>query len=259
MKAAAHNTLRHDDDGQLRSLAAEPDMTSMRTVRMTALEPPVPMHEQVYRQIVQALMSGYFDPGQRLTYRKVAEQFGVSPMPVRTAFQRLQALRALEAVPNGSVEVPLLTAEAFASLMEARIAVEGTATELAAPQINGNHLRTVRLHCRERTEAAQAGDIGRYLKANFDFKFSIYRHCGNEHLLFLIETLWLQAGPFLRKLVEGVQGSVSEVLDVDSHKRVVAALEARNPQGARDAIAQDIRDATNYLLKNAKFRNFAVR
>jgi DNA-binding GntR family transcriptional regulator len=25
------------------------------------------MHEQVYRQIVQALMSGYFDPGQRLT------------------------------------------------------------------------------------------------------------------------------------------------------------------------------------------------
>jgi len=59
-----------------------------KPVTLTVLEQPVPMHEQVYQQIVQALMAGYFDPGQKLTYRKVAEQFGVSPMPVRTAFQR---------------------------------------------------------------------------------------------------------------------------------------------------------------------------
>jgi DNA-binding GntR family transcriptional regulator len=226
---------------------------------LTTLEQPVPMHEQVYRQIVQALMAGYFDPGQKLTYRKVAEQFGVSPMPVRTAFQRLQALRALEGLPGGSVEVPLLTAEAFANLMEARIVIEGTATELAATRINGNHLRTVRLYCRERTDAAKAGDIGRYLRANFDFKFAIYRHCGNDHLLFLIETLWLQAGPFLRKLVEGIEVSVPEVLDVDSHEKVVAALEAKDGPGAREAMARDIRDATNHLLKYAKFRHSHAR
>ena len=84
-------------------------MNTGKSPALTVIEPPVPMHEQVYRQIVHALMSGHFDPGQKLTYRKIAEQFGTSPMPVRTAFQRLQALRALELLPNGSVKVGLRT------------------------------------------------------------------------------------------------------------------------------------------------------
>jgi DNA-binding GntR family transcriptional regulator len=230
------------------------DMVKKNAAALSLIEAPVPMHEQVYQQIVRALMSGYFEPGQKLTYRKVAEQLGTSPMPVRTAFQRLQALRALEALPNGSAEVPLMTAESFASLAEARIAIEGAATELAAPRLNGNNLRTVRHHCKERTIAAREGDIDRYLRANFDFKFSIYQHCDNEHLLFLIETLWLQSGPFLRKLVEDTSFTVSEVLDVDFHEKAVAALEAKDIRGAREAIEGDIRDAANYLLKHAKFR-----
>lgn len=228
-------------------------MAGRKAVSLTVIEAPVPMHEQVYQQIVRALMAGHFEPGQKLTYRKVAEQFGTSPMPVRTAFQRLQAVRALNLLPNGSVEVPLLTASSFNSLTEARIAVEGTATELAAARLNGNSLRTVRHHCGARTEAARAGDIDRYLQANFDFKFAIYQHCGNEHLLHLIEILWLQAGPFLRKLGEGASFSPAEVLDVDFHEKILEALEARDPAGAREAIAHDIREAARYLLRHAKF------
>ncbi len=48
--------------------------------------------------------------------------------------------------------------------------------------------------------------------------------------------------------------TASEVLDVDSHEIAVAALEAKNAQKAREAIASDIRDAANYLLSHAKFR-----
>lgn len=224
-----------------------------KATSITAIEAPVPMHEQVYQQIVHALMAGHFEPGQKLTYRKVAEQFGTSPMPVRTAFQRLQAVRALNLLPNGSVEVPLLTVAAFNSLTEARIAIEGTATELATPRLNGNSLRTVRHHCKARTEAAKAGDIDRYLEANFDFKFAIYQHCGNEYLLYIIEILWLQAGPFLRKLVEGTTFTPTEALDVDFHERIMDALEAKDAARARDAVAHDIREAGQFMLRHAKF------
>ena len=228
-------------------------MAVKKATSITAIEAPVPMHEQVYQQIVRALMAGNFEPGQKLTYRKVAEQFGTSPMPVRTAFQRLQAVRALNLLPNGSVEVPLLTVASFMSLTEARIAIEGTATELATLQLNGNSLRTVRHHCKARTEAAKAGDIDRYLQANFDFKFAIYQHCGNEYLLYMIEILWLQAGPFLRKLVEGAPFSPREALDVDFHEKILAALEAKDPTGARAAVAHDISEAARYMLQHAKF------
>ena len=228
-------------------------MAVKKASSITAIEAPVPMHEQVYQQIVRALMAGHFEPGQKLTYRKVAEQFGTSPMPVRTAFQRLQAVRALNLLPNGSVEVPLLTETSFNSLTEARIAVEGTATELATPRLNGNSLRTARHHCKARTDAAKAGDIDRYLQANFDFKFSIYRHCGNEYLLYIIEILWLQAGPFLRKLVEGTTFTPIEALDVDFHEKIMDALEAKEPARAREAVVHDIREAARYMLAHAKF------
>lgn len=228
-------------------------MTVKKATSITMIEAPVPMHEQVYQQIVRALMAGHFEPGQKLTYRKVAEQFGTSPMPVRTAFQRLQAVRALNLLPNGSVEVPSLTVQSFASLTEARILVEGAATELATTRLNGNSLRTVRHHCKERTEAAKAGDIDRYLQANFNFKFAIYQHCGNPHLLHIIEILWLQAGPFLRKLAEGAPFTPSEALDVDFHEKILEALEARDPARAREAVAHDIREAAQYMLQHAKF------
>lgn len=230
------------------------DMTTTKIPALTQIEVPVPMHERIYLQIVHGLMTGHFHPGQKLTYQKVAEELGASQAPVRSAFQRLQALRALEVLPNGSVEVTLLTVESFSSLMQARITVEGAATELAATRMNGNHLRTVRHHCNERTLAAKAADIDRYLQANYDYKFAIYRHCGSEHILFLIETLWLQAGPFLRKLVEGSGLSTSEVLDVAWHHEVAEALEAKDPRRARDAIIQDIFGAATHLLEHAKFR-----
>ena len=41
------------------------------------------LQDQVYRQIREALMSGRFQPGQKLTIRGLAEALGSSPMPVR--------------------------------------------------------------------------------------------------------------------------------------------------------------------------------
>jgi DNA-binding GntR family transcriptional regulator len=227
-------------------------MAAKKKSGFSAIE-AVPLHEKVYQQIVQALMSGHFQPGQKLTSRGVAAELGTSDMPVRSAFKRLQALRALDSLPNGGVEVPSLTAHSFSNLMEARVIVEGAATELAATRLNGNNLRTVRHHCKERSLAAKAGDIERYLENNYNFKFAIYRHCGNEHLLFMIETLWLHAGPFLRKFVEGLEGSLSQILDVDHLEKALAAIEAKDAAAARDAIVLDIREAARHLLQHATF------
>ncbi len=198
-------------------------------------------------------MTGHFQPGQKLTYRGVARVFGTSDMPVRSAIQRLISLRALVLLPNGSFEVPLLSASAFSDLMDTRIYLEGLATELATPHLDGNNMRSIRHHCESRTRAARAGDIERYLQSNLDFKFAIYRRCGNRHLLFLIETLWLHCGPFMQKFVEGLEKSLAETLDVDHLHKVVAALEIKDAKRARANIEADINSAKTYLLSHVTF------
>lgn len=214
-----------------------------------------PLHEKVYREIVRALVSGQFEPGRKLTSRKLAKELGTSDMPVRSALLRLQALRALDPLPNGSLEVPLMTYKAFADLMDARTLVEGGATERAARLINGNNLRTIRKLCQELTQAARDRDINRYLAANYDFKFSIYRHCSNPAIVFLIETLWMQAGPFLRSYAEGFDKDLSGILEIDFHEEALEALEKGEAEKAGAAIAKDIREGARYLLANARFRD----
>ncbi|TGQ79722.1 GntR family transcriptional regulator [Mesorhizobium sp. M8A.F.Ca.ET.207.01.1.1] len=219
---------------------------------LTAVD-TVPLHEKVYLELVRALMSGQFLPGQKLTSRKLARELGTSDMPVRSAFMRLQALRALSPMPSGSVEVPVISAERFSQLTAVRTILEGPATELATKLINGNNLRAIRRHCAELTLAARKGDIGDYLRKNHDFKFSIYRHCGNEQMVFLIETVWMQVGPFLRNLAMGFEDDLSSILDIDYHEEVVAAIEAQDGARARAAIVRDIDEGAAHILRQARF------
>ncbi|MBR2692528.1 MAG: GntR family transcriptional regulator [Aquamicrobium sp.] len=227
-------------------------MAEKMQLGLTAVD-TAPLHEKVYLEIVRALMSGQFAPGQKLTSRKVAKELGTSDMPVRSAFMRLQALRALSPLPNGSMEVPVISAERFSQLTAVRTLLEGSATELAAQRINGNALRTIRRNCAELTDAAQAGVINDYLRKNYNFKFSIYRHCGNDQMIFLIETVWMQVGPFLRNLTTGFEDNLASILDIDYHDEAVAAIAEHDGARARAAIVRDINDGYKHLLKHARF------
>ena len=219
---------------------------------LTAVD-TVPLHEKVYLELVRALMSGQFQPGQKLTSRKLAKELGTSDMPVRSAFMRLQALRALSPMPNGSVEVPLISAEHFRQLTAVRTVLEGTAAKLATKLVNGNNLRAIRRHCAELTQAARRGGIENYLRKNYDFKFSIYRRCGNEQMIFLIETVWMQVGPFLRNLHIGFEDDLAGILGIDYHEEVVAAIEAGDGERARAAIVRDIDEGATHILGQVKF------
>jgi len=214
---------------------------------------PVPVHEKIYQEIVHALMSGMFAPGQKLTSRKLAAELGTSDMPVRSALSRLHSLRALDARGNGSMQVPQMTAEKLCQLMELRALLEGAATAAACDMIDDNSLRDLRRSCTELTDAAKLGDIDLYLRRNYEFKFSIYRHCNNDQLVFLIETLWMQVGPFLRSYASVFQGDLSGILEIDYHQEVLAALEAKDAARACEAISRDIEEGSKYLRAHAHF------
>lgn len=227
-------------------------MAKHPTIGLAAVETE-PLHEKVYREIVRALISGQFMPGQKLTSRKLAHELGTSDMPVRAALMRLQAVQALRSLPNGTLEVPQMTAPSFAQLMDSRIVVETAAAEKATAHINGNNLRTIRRLGDELTDAASACDVRRYFTIDHSFKFSIYQHCANAPLLFLIETIWMQVGPFLRHFGDNFAGQVTEGMAMDSHGQVLEALISGHAAGVRKAIAQDIGESAAFLLKHATF------
>lgn len=231
---------------------AETDVKNTTPLGLGTID-TVPLHEIVYQRLNRALMAGQIRPGQKLTSRKVAQELGTSDMPVRAALSRLQALKALDPLPNGSLVLPQMTRERFSDLTASRLICEPAATEAAAKSIGKADLKVLRRECDGLTQAARDQDIDEYLIRNHEFKFSIYRAAGSQSLLFLIETLWLQVGPFLRQFSGKFDGNLSGILEIDYHEEVVEALARGDGLAARKAMHADIAEGAEYLLANAEF------
>lgn len=216
-----------------------------------------PLHEVVYQRLRHALMSGQIAPGRKLTSRKLAQELGTSDMPVRAALLRLQALRALDQLPNGSMVLPAMTRERFSDLMSTRLVCEPAATRLAVGGMDRARLVALRQEAVALTAAAEDQDIDAYLLHDHAFKFTLYAACDSPSLLFLIETLWLQVGPFLRQLSGQSGTDLRGILALDYHDDIVKRLEEGDGEAAADLLARDIREGCALLMAQGRFEQAA--
>ncbi|RBJ63998.1 GntR family transcriptional regulator, partial [Pseudomonas sp. MWU12-2534b] len=117
------------------------------------------LQEQVYRQIREALMSGRFQPGQKLTIRGLAEALGSSPMPVREALQRLSAENAFEVTETSRLRVRMMTVERLREIRDARVALEGLLAEKAVQHLHKADMQEIADLCRQMQKAADEVDV----------------------------------------------------------------------------------------------------
>ena len=203
------------------------------------------LQEQIYQNIRAALLAGRFQPGERLKIRDLAAEWGTSPMPVRGALQRLVAEGALEGEARCSLRVPAMTRERFEQLLPVRMNLEGLAVELAAARITSAELGALQA-CVERMHLAlEQRDVKGYLRDNSQFHLSLYQACANPVLLRLIESIWLQVGPFFNRLF--TEADLSLRLN-SFHTDCLKALQTGDAKAARAAIEQDLSYFGQYLL-----------
>jgi DNA-binding GntR family transcriptional regulator len=203
-----------------------------------------PLHEQVYRHIRRFLMEGAFQPGQVLTIRDLAAQLGTSVMPVRDALQKLTVEQVLELTPARSVRVPVLSAEKFTEICEARMVLEGAITRIAARRATPEDIACIERAEQEFISAREAKNPTLLLQKNREFHFAVYAAARHATLMQLIEPLWVRCGPCTLALFEELTTLQVKRSASSRHNNAIAALRARKPAQAEKAITSDIR-ATN--------------
>jgi len=202
------------------------------------------VQEQVYSKLKKALMRGDFVPGESLTVHRLAKAFGTSPMPVREALKRLLAAGALESVPNRSVAVPPLTEDKLRDLLRVRTAIEGETTGWAAQTIEPGELARLRSLSHEMDRMVAERDYENYLSLNQAFHFCIYEAARSPTIIPIIESLWLQIGPYLNLLYR--QGELQA--GNEHHNAALAALEQGRAGSAREGIVRDLAEAAEILF-----------
>ncbi len=195
-------------------------------------------HEETYKALYYAIITGRFEPGKTLTIRGMAQQLGYSPMPVREAVRRLVALGALEMQDTRRILVARMTEKRFHEIWAARTLLEPEIAARALPHANKALIRELQRIDGELEEAIEKGDPDNYSLKNWEFHFTLYRASASPIILRLIESVWLQFGPFMRV----VTGRLGTSYLVDQHRKAVEALKKKDETALREAIRLDIQD-----------------
>lgn len=201
------------------------------------------MHDRVYRELRSRLIGGRVVPGRPVTLRGLAAELGVSPMPVREAVSRLVAERALAMTPSRRIAIPEMTRSRFEELVTARERLEPAAARRALPVLGRADVARLRRIDDELEDHLRTGNVEGYVAANHAFHFSIYAAAPSDVLVPLIESLWMQFGPFMRL----VYGRVGTSWLVDYHEQAMEAILARDADALAEAIRSDILDGMRHI------------
>ncbi len=196
------------------------------------------VNERVHADLRALLMSGRFAPGQPLTITELADAFGTSAQPVRDAIRKLCAEKALETLPNRTTRVPVLDRKLLDDLRVARRAVEGVAAELGAQRATDDDITRLEAIVARETRAGDEHQVELRVRQNFDFHFALYQLSDSSALLPLIESLWLQLGPYIRQTAEYFDARDGR--GAEFHELALDGLRSHDPAAVRLAIEQDI-------------------
>ncbi len=199
--------------------------------------------EYAYRCLRHALMTGAIAPGRPITIREIADAMELSPTPVREALRRLSSEHALTVLGNRRIIVPEMTVARFEELVLLRSALESYAAKRAIPYVNKvliDELETIDARI---DEAVANDDHTASVLLNQSFHKGIYRANPEQVVLPMIESLWLQLGPFLRIAAQYTK----ELYLVDRHAEIIDALRRRDALAVSLAIDADVRDGVSHL------------
>lgn len=209
------------------------------------------LQARVYTELRRSLIYGMFDAGEMLRIQDLAATLQTSTMPVREALGRLVSEQALEALPNRSVRVPVINRQRLEDLARARCLIEGQVTALALPNLAADdfvRLKDLTVACEEafrshddETDKAQATS-----ELNHAFHFYIYRAADSPVLIPIVESLWLQSGPYVRAAAH-IHDEFRDISATHHHWALIKALERGDAAGSIKALTDDITRSFNLI------------
>jgi DNA-binding GntR family transcriptional regulator len=183
------------------------------------------LRRQIREHLVNGIVSGRWQPGERIVERRIAVELAVSQTPVREALRELEALRLIESAPNKGVRVRALTAADLEEIYPVRAGLEQIAAELAAEHL-AKDVSALEPHVAALLVADRAADGEAQVKHTVAFHRELVKASGNSVLLHTWESLGIEVWTALAIRWLGTrQRSYAE-----EHQELIDAFARRDPR-----------------------------
>ncbi len=230
-----------------------------------AKDTPERLYMQVAKRLQQSIRLGVYPVNSRLpTERELAEALGVSRPTIREAIIVLELRGLVQMRHSAGVYVAMAEPQPAATdpatdanvgpfeVTEARRLYEGETAALAATTIDPTELSELEGLLVRMADDTLNQDVRE--RADRDFHLTIARSTRNEAMVDVVQSLWDKRyiSPlciYLFSLARqiGIQPSV------DDHRRILAALRARDADQAREAMRAHLLRVTESLYRATEY------
>lgn len=218
-------------------------MAEPTTFEMNATPPPGTVTEYVTEQIRDRIVLGHLRPEERLPVYRLAEELGVSRVPLREAVRQLEAESLVDNLPRRGTVVRALSAkdvyEAFVILRR----IEDIAATQAAEQRADEVVPKMRTCLDEMATLIESGvdkNSIQFLHAHRAFHFAMFAATGEGGLLYRhLCMLWNTAERYVINSRTPERFSEAHCEHEDLMENIVAG----DVQGSREALIRHVEAA----------------
>jgi DNA-binding GntR family transcriptional regulator len=187
--------------------------------------------ERVYGVIRERILNGDYGPGHRLVIDTLADELGVSALPIREAIRRLEAEGLVLYRVNVGATVATADPAQFGEGMAVLSVLEGYATALTAPLLTKGDFAGLEATTDRMQECMERLDVLGFGQENRDFHAIVYARCPNAALVKSLREDHVRRTVFTHIPYRGVQ-SIAE------HRELIRMLRAGEPFDDIEAFAR---------------------
>ena len=181
------------------------------------------MHDRIRWTILERIMDGTYQPGDRLKELTLAREFQVSQAPVREALRKLEAIGVLKSDPYRGTRVRELSPTELRDAYQLRGILEQSATEFIT-EFSDESVHYLEQEYVFMQQAVQGKDLQSFACHNRNFHRRIMDHCGNKELF----RVWQSLGICMRSRLNAQRIGDDLPEAITSHEPIIDAFRAKD-------------------------------
>ena len=195
-----------------------------------------PLHEQVYHILLNMLLDGEFNPGERLVETRLADQLNVSRGPIREAI-RMMIKDGLLVQQGNTVIAYRATLEDIIGVYQCRSSLESLAARLSVHHMTEEKIRYLTTNISNTRQALLDQEVQEVIRLNTEFHDCIIESSHNDSLIQLMKGIRMKILYMRNNMFRNFYRSDEYLAE---HQAVLDAIQERSEEKAEEKMKEHI-------------------
>jgi DNA-binding GntR family transcriptional regulator len=210
-------------------------------LRKTSQKNSIPVREMAYEFLKSSVLSGHFNPGERLTEEHLAKKLGVSRTPVREALHKLESEGLIKPLETRGFIVSRDSKDEVEELFELRAILEGYALRIISERISEEDLKQLGRLIAGAEDALRRKRMEEVFKWNTKFHDMLHGIVVDKKRLHrLLVNIRKYVLRYRRDTLQYPDGGKRAV---DGHRKILLALRLKDPDLCERMMREHIQEA----------------